>query len=92
MQHGSILPLWLLILCGIFALSTVFFACELGQRIIGVFKAIEFALEQSDWYLFPIETQRILSIITASAQEAVTLECFGSIACTRIVFKNVGTC
>lgn len=89
MHHGNVMPLLLLILDGIFAFTTVLIACELGHRMNSSFERIVFTIEQLDWYLFPIEVQRMLPMIIAIAQQPVTLECFGSIMCNREVFKNV---
>lgn len=47
------------------------------------------SLVQFDWYLFPIEVQKVLPICFLSVQEPVEIKCFGSIACTRETFKKV---
>lgn len=62
---------------------------ELGQRLTNAFDEIGYSLEQFDWYLFPMEFKRILPMIMVIAQQPVELECFGSIKCSRIVFKKV---
>lgn len=74
---------------GIFALATVFAACELGQRITDAFDEVNFTFVQFDWYLFPTEIKRMLPVIIANAQQPYEMECFGSITCSRDVFKNV---
>ena len=89
MHHKNIMPLLLLIINGIIAFAMVFIACEIGQRMNDAFDKIDFTIDQSDWYLFPIGVQRMLPTIIAVAQQPVSLECFGSITCTREVFKNV---
>lgn len=86
------MPLLLTILDGIIALITVFIACELGQRMNDAFDRIGFTIERSNWYLFPIEVKRMLPMIMSIAQQPVELECFGSITCTREVFRKVGCC
>lgn len=85
------MPVLLLFVMGIFALALVFIICELGQRMSDTFDEIDSTLDKSDWYLFPIEIKRMLPMIIANAQEPVSLECFGSIICSRNTFKNV-TC
>lgn len=75
---------------GIFGLVAVFIACEIGQRISDTFDQISFSIDQFAWYLFPIQIKRILPMIMENSQESVSLACFGSIVCTREVFKNVG--
>ena len=83
------MPLLVLILSGVIAFATVFIACEIGQRMSDAFDGIHFTIDQFEWYLFPIEIQRMLLTIIAVAQQPVPLECFGSTTCTRVVFKNV---
>lgn len=76
---------------GIEGLVIVFIVSELGQRLNNAFEEIDLTIEQFDWYIFPIEIQRMLPMIIANAQQTVSLECFGSIACAREVFKNVSS-
>lgn len=89
LKYENIVPQLLLILYGILRVIVVFIACELGRRMIDVFDGIELTIEQFDWYLFPIKMQRMLPAIIAVAQRSVSMQCFGSIICTRDVFKNV---
>ena len=89
MHHGNIMPLLLTILNGFIAFATVFIACELGQRMNNAFDGIDLTIDHFKWYLFPIEIKRVLPMIIVAAQQPVSLECFGSIICTRDVFKNV---
>lgn len=74
---------------GLLGLAMVFIACELGERLNGAFEKIDVTIDKFDWYLFPIEIKRILPMIMANAQQPVSLECFGSIACNREVFRKV---
>lgn len=91
MQNGSIQALLLPACNGIIGFTLVFIACELGQRMNNAFEDINLTIDQFDWYLFSIEVQRMLSIIIFPiVQQPVTLECLGSIKCTRDVFKKVG--
>lgn len=89
LDHGNVMPVLLLILNGIVAFTTVFIACELGQRISEAFEEIDYTREQFEWYLFPIEIKRVLMMIIVNAQQPVSLECFGRIICTRETLKNV---
>lgn len=83
------MPMLLMVFCGIIAIFAVFIACELGQRMNGAFDEIHLTIDQWDWYLFPIEVKRTLPMIIAIAQQSVELQCFGSITCTREVFRKV---
>lgn len=74
---------------GIIGLILAFIACEIGQRTSNAFDNIDFSMKQFDWYLLPIEIKQMLPMIISIAHQPVSLECFGSISCTREVFKNV---
>lgn len=73
-----------------YAFCTLFIACELGQRMNDSFGGITYMIGLCDWQLFPIEVKRMLPAVLAILQQPVSLECFGSILCTREVFKKVG--
>lgn len=91
LRHGNVMSVLLnATLNGFFCLALVLNDCELGQRMTDAFEEINFTLNQFEWYLFPIEIKRMLPAIIANAQKTVAVECFGSIACNRDVFKNVG--
>lgn len=91
LHHGNVLPLLAsTTLNGISGFCLVFVACELGQRIADAFDGIDLTIQQFDWYSFPIEMKQMLPIIILNAQQPVSVACFGSIICTRDVFKNVG--
>lgn len=91
MYHGDVVLVLLnASLNGVIALTAVFIACELSQRMNDAFDGIDATIAQFDWYLFPIKIQRTLPMIIANAQQPVTLECFGSIVCSRQVFGKVG--
>lgn len=86
------MPVLILVLNGIFALATVFIACEIGHRMSEAFEGmIDFTIDQWDWYLLPKEIKRMLPSIMLNTQQPITLECFGSIKCSREVFKNVSS-
>lgn len=65
------------------------FNFELGERISKAFSEVFDEIDRLDWYKLPIELQKILPIILLDAQQLVVLECFGSISCSREVFKKV---
>lgn len=72
-----------------YAFCTLFIACELGQRMNDAFGGITIMIGQCDWQLFPIKVKRMLPAVLSILQQPVSLECFGSILCTREVFKQV---
>lgn len=92
LHRGDIMILLVPVINGIIGLILAFIACEIGQRTGNAFDKIDFTIKQFDWYLFPIEIKQMLPMIIAVAHQPVSLECFGSITCTKEVFKNVGIC
>lgn len=70
----------------LFAIGIV---CELGERSTGIFSAMDEAINDIDWHLYPIEIQRMLPIIMIVTQKPIFVKCFGSIAVTRETFKMV---
>lgn len=69
----------------------IFCVCDFGQRIGDTFEKINMLIEQLNWYLFPCDTQPMLTIISIVAQRPVELEIFGSMSCNRRTFKKVCT-
>lgn len=65
-----------------------FTICEIGERVSGAFVEICDVFDELNWYMLPIEIQRILPTILINAQQPVTLICFGSITCARDTFKR----
>lgn len=79
------------IIYGFWAIFMVFFSCEIGQRFSNAYEEIDYEIAQFDWYLMPIKTQQMLPTLMINAQQAVDIECFGSMACGRDTFKKVGS-
>lgn len=75
------------LLCGFWAFTVVFCACELGQRFSDAFSEIDDKFGEMNWYLLPIGTQRILLTIILYTQQTVAIKFFGSYACSRELFK-----
>ena len=73
----------------VYAFGVVLIICELGQQLSNAFEEIGDKIEDFDWYTFPLEIQRYLPNLLMAAQQAVVLECFGSISGSRDTFKKV---
>lgn len=83
--------LWELIFYGICGSNffLVCAACEMGQRSSDLYSNFEKEMIHLDWYLYPIEMQRILIPMTIYAPKSVEIKFFGSISCSREQFKKV---
>lgn len=74
-----------------YAFGLVFVVCELCQRASYFFIEINSSIDILDWYLFPINVQKIMPTLLIMAQQPVEIECFGSIVCDRDTFKRVSS-
>lgn len=72
---------WALVLSAIF--------CEVGEKMSNVWVEINDEIEKINWYLLPIETQKIIVTIMSFSQRAVILDGLGSISGSREIFKEV---
>lgn len=70
-------------------LVVLFVTSELGERISSEFEDINNQINRFDWYLCPINMQKMLPVIMTNLQQPVEFKCFGSIACNRDTFKAV---
>lgn len=71
------------------AFFTVGLACEMGERVCGMFGSIEETMDEIDWYLYPIEVQRMLPAIMMVAQKSIYVEFFASATASRETFSKV---
>lgn len=86
MDFIVIVPTFLYIGC---SFGTMFMYCELGQYLTTEFIEINDTFEQIDWYVYPIEIQRLLTTILIHLQEPVELFYFGCNSCSRESMKKV---
>lgn len=90
LHHGNVMYVLLgATFTGTIGLALAAISCELGQRLSDAFDDISSAVNLFDWYLFPIQIQRMLPLIIPSTQQPVALACFGSIVCTRDALRKV---
>lgn len=73
----------------IWSFGQIFLSCELGERVSNQFYALNDALYQSDWYLFPDELQRMLPTLLMATQRQVVPRGFGNLLCIRESFQKV---
>lgn len=74
-----------------FVFFILFAACELGERLGNIGIVFDNELVQSDWYLFPMDIQKMLPMMIINTQKPFVAKCFGSVACTRRQFKKVNS-
>lgn len=79
----------IMFLYGFFGFALIYVVCELSQRISNAFSDICDAIDTYDWYLYPLELQRMLPLIILPIQKPVVIRCFGCVQCSRRAFKNV---
>lgn len=67
----------------------IFLLCEPGERITIGFEDFSDELSGCDWYLLPIEMQRMYAIFLSDTQNPVKMESFANILCERETSKTV---
>lgn len=67
----------------------VFAVCEISERYSNAFSEINDVVGQLEWYLLPIEAQRLLPLLIMYCQKPFVIKFFGNIACSREQFKKV---
>lgn len=68
----------------------VFVLCEPGRQMTTQFEMFGDELGRFDWYLLPIELQRMYRIFLADTQYPVDICSYGGITCDRETSKRVG--
>ena len=77
-------------ICNLFIMIVILYTvCELAERMSSEFDDINILIGRFDWYLLPLETQQMLPLIMANAQQKIGFKCFGSTMCNRNSFKKV---
>lgn len=70
-------------------LATTGISCEFAQMVANRFDMFHSELCQCDWYLSPIEIQRMLLIFMVSTQQPAIFHGYGRIEGSRDTFKTV---
>lgn len=70
-------------------ISFIFLICEPGTKMSIQFAAYGEQVEQSAWYLLPIELQRMYMIFVSYTQNPIKLSSYGGIGCERVTSKVV---
>lgn len=70
-------------------LVLLLFTCEIGHQFGTAFNEVDEIFMQIDFYLLPLEFQRILPMTAMYLQEPFVVRFFGSLSCTRVQFKMV---
>lgn len=86
---GNTVAFMIMVFYGFFGFALIYVVCELSQRISNAFSDICDAIDTYDWYLYPLELQRMLPLIILPIQQPVVIRCFGCVQCSRRAFKNV---
>lgn len=66
-----------------------FLFCEFGENVTRKFNELNYIICQIEWYLLPIDIQRMLPFIMMTTQKQIILQGFGGVQLTREAFKTV---
>lgn len=68
---------------------TLFFFCMFGEMAKNQFNRFDEKLWQCDWYIFPMDVQKLLVTFMSCTQRPAILRGFAQTECTRNAFKTV---
>lgn len=74
---------------GFWGAFLVFATCECSERFDSSLSEVTDMIGQLEWYLLPIEAQKMLPILLMYTQKPLTIKFFGNIDCSREQFKKV---
>lgn len=69
----------------------MFIYCEFGERVTSEFNELDDMIGQLNWYLCPLEIQRILPFVIKNTQKPIVIQAFRQFFCTREEFKAVSS-
>lgn len=70
--------------------ALILFVCEFGEMTTARFEDLgEQLCQECNWYLFPMELQRMFVIVVVEAQEPIIIRGFDNTPCARETFKKV---
>ena len=69
--------------------ALICFVCECGEMLTTRFNELGDQLCQCNWYLFPVEMQRMFVIVVVDAQQPTIIRGFDNAPCARDTFKKV---
>lgn len=69
--------------------SVIFIFCEIGEKLKSSFNQIDDEFNNLDWYLFPMDGMKIVSMIMIITQKTVALRGYRNIEYDREQFKKV---
>lgn len=67
----------------------VFILCEPGARMINQFNLLSGELHRCEWFLLPIDMQRMYMIFLSDTQNPTKMRSYANIACERETSKQV---
>lgn len=71
--------------------AVVFIFCEFGEKVSTQFQYFNDELCKCDWYLLPIEMQRILLTVMTNSQQPIFIQGYGNTLCIRYSFNKVNS-
>lgn len=69
----------------------IFIICELGERVTNEFDDVDNVVCELNWYLFPLNIQKMLPIAMIGTVKPVIIRGYGNCMSTREAFKNVSS-
>lgn len=77
------------LLKSLYAFVMIFNYCEACETFRKYFDGFYDDLNRLNWYNYPINIQRMMVIVIATAQKPAEIVGYGNVLCTRNLFKSV---
>ena len=74
---------------GFWAFAFIVFFCEFGHHVHNSFDDLNAAIDQLNWFRFPLKIQKMLPIIMTGCQHPKSIKGYGDVLCIRDTSKKV---
>lgn len=74
---------------GFWASAFIVFFCEFGHHVLNAFDDLNAAIDQFDWFRFPIQSRKMLPMIMMGCQKTSSIKGYGDILCIRETLRKV---
>lgn len=81
------MELFLPVAAWFWSIIAYFLFCEFGEMVTSAFNSLD--MFDCNWFLFPMDIQRLLPTIILNARQPVVFRGFANVLCKREAFRSV---
>lgn len=87
--NPNLAELMISLILALWVISLILMICEFGERLTNQYEKFYYEFGQCDWYLFPLEIQRVLPIIISNIRKPAVIQGYSNTVCRREACKMV---